>query len=97
MVQYNPGCMGNYDFEHIACCAKKRFIDGFETVTLLEQAKTDQQREEIALVCLLDVEDDIIRNIKLSCRYSRECEMTNCRDLLRQLIEQQLKGGAEAC
>jgi hypothetical protein len=90
MVCRNPGCLGNYDFDHIAFFAKKRFVDGFDTVSMLEHAKSEREKEEIALVCLLDVEDDQIRNLKLSCRYKDQCKVTTCREKLKEMIEHEL-------
>ena len=86
----NPRCLGNYDFEQIANFARKRFIEGLDTVALLEQAKSKREREEIALVCLLDVEDDVIKNLQLNCHYADKCKAIDCRDRLKKLIEQDL-------
>ena len=72
MACRNPRCLGNYDFEHIASFARKRFVEGCDTVTLLEQAKSESEKEEIALVCLLDVEENKIRDLRLSCRHADE-------------------------
>jgi len=91
MVSRNPGCFGHYDFDHIADVARKRFIDGCDTISLLQQAKSDTEREEIALVCLLDVEDKVVLDVQLDCRYANECKITNCREKLRRLIETELK------
>ncbi|MGD8591670.1 MAG: hypothetical protein PVF82_02500 [Gammaproteobacteria bacterium] len=90
MVCRNPGCLGNYDFDHIAYFARKRFVDGFNTVTMLEHAKSQREKEEIALVCLLDVEDDQIQDLKLSCKYSGRCKVTTCRAKLKKMIEKEL-------
>ena len=90
MVCRNPGCLGNYDFDQIAFYAKKRFVEGYDTVSLLEQAKSEREREEIALVCLLDVADEQIRDLKLSCRYANTCKVTTCREKLKKMIEQEL-------
>ena len=86
----NPRCLGNYDFDHIAYFARKRFVDGIDTISLLQQAKTRREKEEIALVCLLDVEDDLVRDIQLDCRHAGKCSVTDCRDRLRKMIEQDL-------
>lgn len=90
MANRSPGCFGNYDFDHIAHYAKRRFVDGCNTITLLSEAKSETEREEIALVCLLDVEDELVLDIQLGCRYADECKVTNCRDKLRTLIETEL-------
>jgi len=91
MANYSPGCFGNYDFDHIAKFAKKRFVDGSSTISLLEQARSESEREVIALVCMLDVEDKFVIDVKLDCRYANDCKVTNCRDKLRKLIETELK------
>lgn len=90
MVNRSPGCFGHYDFDKIAYFARKRFIDGISTIKLLAEARTETEKEEIALVCMLDVEDDLVLDIQLGCRYADECRVTNCRDKLRRLIESEL-------
>jgi hypothetical protein len=89
-TRFNPRCMGNYDFEHIAYFARKRFVEGFDTVSLLQQASSQREKEEIALVCMLDVEQEFVRKLKLSCRHADACEVTDCRDRLKELIERGL-------
>ncbi|MCF6211307.1 MAG: hypothetical protein L3J88_04750 [Gammaproteobacteria bacterium] len=83
-----PDCLGDYDFERIAYFAKKRFIDGTSTVTLIAQAKTTRAKEEIALVSMLDIKDEDIHNIQLSCRYTDKCKIIDCRDRLRKMIKE---------
>ena len=90
MAYYNHGCLGHYDFDHIAWCARKRFIDGVSTIDLMQQAQSTKEKEEIALVCLLDVEDDVLKDLKLNCRYAQTCKMTNCRRMLKGMIEDTL-------
>ena len=87
MGNRNPGCFGHYDFDHIAYFAKKRFVDGCNTISMLKQAQSETEREEIALVCMLDVDDEIVLDIQLGCRYADNCKVTNCRDKLRKFIE----------
>ena len=90
MARRHPDCMGNYDFEQIAYFARKRFVEGCDTVELLSKARSDTEKEEIALVCLLDVEDTQIREIGLSCRYADRCRVTDCRARLKRMIEADL-------
>lgn len=90
MTCHNPGCLGNYDFDRISFYARKRFIEGCDTIALLGQASSDREKEEIALVSLLDVEDDVIRNLQLSCTHASTCKVTNCRTLLKAMIEKEL-------
>ena len=78
MKCYDTECMGNYDFDHIAYYAKRRFIDGCNTIALLAEllafAKTEREKEEIALVCSLELEDDRIKELQVRCRYAGQCK-----------------------
>lgn len=91
VARFNPGCIGHYDFEHIVYFAKLRFIDGYSTISLMQRARSEIEREEVAMVCMLDIEDELVLNIKLNCRYANDCKITDCRDRLRSLIEAELK------
>lgn len=90
MACRNPKCLGKYDFDHIVFFARKRFVEGCNTVTLLEQAESECEKEEIALVCLLDIEDDRIRDLQLCCSHADQCEVIDCRDKLKKMIEEEL-------
>jgi hypothetical protein len=90
MTCHNPGCIGNYDFDRIALFARKRFIEGFQTVTLLEQARSQREKEEIALVCMLDIADDQVSDLQLNCRHKDRCKVTTCRSLLKTMIAAEL-------
>ncbi|MBI5041779.1 MAG: hypothetical protein HZB57_11465 [Gammaproteobacteria bacterium] len=90
MTCHNPGCLGDYDFDRISFYARKRFIEGCDTVTLLSQAGSEREKEEIALVCLLSVEDNVIQDLELSCVHACTCMVTNCRTLIKSLIEAEL-------
>ena len=87
---HNPHCLGNYDFDHIARFAKKRFIEGVDTIALLQQAKSTREKEEIALVGLLDVQDNVIQDMRLDCRHAGTCKVTDCRVRLKRMIEADL-------
>lgn len=90
MACYIPECMGNYDFDKIAFFAKKRFVEGCSTIDLIESAKTQREKEEIALVCLLDVANDGIRDIQLSCKHTDQCKVMNCRERLKKMIAEEI-------
>ena len=90
MTCYNPGCLGNYDFDKIALFARKRFIDGYSTIELMENASSDREKEEIALVAMLDLNDKTITDLELDCKHTGVCKVTNCRNLLKQIIKEGL-------
>lgn len=87
---HKPGCIGNYDFERIAFFAKRRFIDGCDTVSLLAQARSEHEREEICLVALLSIDDAEVSGMELTCRHSGTCKVLDCRQKLKQLIDRDL-------
>ncbi len=82
------GCRGQYDFEHIVEFARKRFIEGQDTVSLLKGARTEREKEEIILIALLDVEDSQVRDLTLNCRYANECAVCDCRQRLKQMFNE---------
>ena len=87
----NPACIANYNFDHIAQFAIKRFVEGSSTLSLLQQAKTEREKQEIAVVSLLDVEANTAKNLRLSCQHKNQCEALDCRDRLKRLIDENLK------
>lgn len=90
MICTNPDCRGHYDFDNIVHYAQKRFIEGCVTVALMAQAGCEREKEEIALVSLLDVEDDQIRDLELRGKYDKQCKVLDRRDRLRKLIQDKL-------
>ena len=90
MTSHDPDCLGHYEFDQIVFFARKRFIEGCDTISLLQQAASERERQEIALIALLDVDDEHVRDLKLSCVYAGQCKVTNCRDKLRTMIERAL-------
>jgi hypothetical protein len=90
MVCHVPGCLGHYDFDQIAEFARKRFVEGIDTVSLMNQAGSQREKEEIALVCMLDIDNDQVRDLKLSCRHDRTCTIMDCRERLKRMITEDL-------
>jgi len=86
----NPGCLGNYDFDHIAFYARKRFVEGIATIVLLDKAMTEREKEEIAVVSLLDVDDDAICDLQLCCQRAGKCKAIDCRHKLKLMIAEEL-------
>jgi hypothetical protein len=87
---HNRFCMGRYEFDSIARYAKLRFVDGVETVELLQAATSQRQQEEIALVAMLDVHDSVVRDLRLECRHAGNCKTTDCRVRLKAMIGEEL-------
>jgi hypothetical protein len=85
----NPACIRQYDFDQIAFFARKRYVEGISTIMLLCSAKTESEKTLIALVSLLDLEDDKIRELKPYC--SQQCQrlMFDLRDRLKSMLNQE--------
>lgn len=86
----NPKCLVNYDFDHIAFFAIKRFVEGQATVDLMQCARSQREKEEIALVSLLDMDDDNVRKLNLCCQHAETCKSLDCRERLRLVVEEAL-------
>jgi hypothetical protein len=90
MAVNNSQWFRHYDFDQIIFFARKRFVDGCDTITLLKMAKSDLEKEEIILISLLDIDDDKIKDIQLQCRHASRSEVTSCRHLLKQMRKRNL-------
>lgn len=87
MVKNIPRCVSEYDFDDVWIVAIQRFIEGIDSGTLLAQAKSLQEEEVIKLVSLLEVSDERVNALKLSCQYGDSCRMNVCRQELRSKLE----------
>ena len=90
MVSHISECMGDYDFDKIAFYAKKRFVEGCSTIELMAAAKTQRDKEEIALVSLLHVTNDKIQDIELTCKHASKCKVLDCRERLINKITKEI-------
>ena len=90
MACQNPELIGNYNFDRMVSHARKRFVEGHNTIDLMGTATSDREKEEIALVALLSVDDHDIRDLQLFCKYSEPCKAIDYRDKLRKMIWEEL-------
>ena len=92
-------CIGNYNFDHIAYFAKRRFIYGYDTIVLLAEliaaAKAEREKEEIALVSSLELEDGKIKDLQIRCRYDDQCITSDCIKKLKKMVVQQLEKSSD--
>jgi hypothetical protein len=90
MACHVPGCLGNYNFANLALFARKRFIEGCNTIDLMRNARTHREKEEIALVAMLDLNNKTVIDLRLDCKHAGTCQFTNCRNRLKKMIEEGL-------
>ena len=91
MKYSNSDCMGNFNFDNIAYYARKRFIEGYNTIELMQKTPSHRRRQEIALVAMMDIDDTTVSNLALSCQYKEQCKVTTCREIIKEIIEDNLK------
>jgi hypothetical protein len=81
--------MRQYDFDHIAFYARKRYVEGISTIVLLCNAKTESEKTLIVLASLLNLDDDEIRELKPCCSPRCQRLLFDIRDRLRLMLEQE--------
>jgi hypothetical protein len=91
MACFIPDCLGNYNFDNIAQFAQKRFVEGYNTIDLMTKAGTYREKEEIALVALLSLNANQATDLELDCKYAGKCKVSNCRELIAKMINENLK------
>ena len=56
--------LAELNFYHLVYYAHKKFYEGVSTIELLQQASSEQEREEISLVAMLEVEGNLMLELK---------------------------------
>lgn len=90
MQHTKPDCLGKYDFDRITFYARKRFVEGHSTIELLQQANSTIEKEEIALVAMLDLDETLVKNLTLDCQHASQCRVSDCQKRIRQLLDNAL-------
>ena len=83
------GCLRQFEFEHVAFYARKRYVEGISTIVLLCNAKTECEKTLIALASLLDLDDEWILELQPYCSDKCQRRMFDLRDQLRLMIQQE--------
>ena len=90
MTCYVPGSLENYNFANMALFARKRFIEGSNTIDLMKNARTRREKEEIAFVAMLDLDDKTVSDLWLDCKDAGIGKVTYYRSLLKKMIKEGL-------
>ena len=85
--------MGNYDFDRIAVLAVKRYVEGYNTIELLDAATSQREKEEVILVALLHFDDEVLADFNLGCGCHDECSTIACRNRLKNMLRGYLDNG----
>ncbi len=70
--------------------ARKRFVEGRDTVELLRMASRPRDRAAVCVVAMLDLPDDEVVRL-LGPRTQPGCEILTCRDHVRKWLDHMLK------
>ena len=90
MECYVPGCLSNYNFANLELFARNQFIEGCNTIDLMRNARTYREKEEIALVAMLDLSNKTVTDLRLDCKHADTCKSTHCRNLLNKIVKEGL-------
>jgi hypothetical protein len=56
----------------------------------MRNARTHREKEEIALVAMLDLKGKTVIDLRLDCKHAGTCKFTHCRNLLKKMITEGL-------
>ena len=51
---------GKYNIREFLPIVQRKFVDGFSTVELLKEARNDEEKDKVAIVALLDLDDETV-------------------------------------
>ena len=93
MPCHNPECLRRHRFARIAFYARKHYIEGINTITLLCSAGSEDEKIKIVLASMLDLDDEGFDELLPPCSHRCRCRMLDMRNHLRQMIA--LEGGRQ--
>lgn len=93
MTCSNPECLRKFRYARIAFFARKRYLEGVTTIALLCEAATDNEKMQIILASMLDLDDAGFADLVPHCSHRCQCQMLNMRNRLRNMIERE--GGGQ--
>jgi hypothetical protein len=56
-------CYGKYDVRELLPIVQKKFVDGITIVELLKKAQNDVEKDKVAIVALLDLDDETVMHM----------------------------------
>ena len=89
----NPECLRKHKYARIAFYARKHYVDGVNTIALLCEARSEDEKMQIVLASLLDLDDDGFGDLLPFCSHRCRCRMLDLRKQLRHMIA--LEGGRQ--
>lgn len=87
-MYYKPKlCFCRYRVDELAAFAKTKFIEHRSTIDMMENAGSDKERAEVAIISLFDVDDATLREVMEGKLEDVDCNVVSCRRMLKRQIE----------
>ena len=78
---------GKYDIREFLPIVQKKFVDGFSTVELLKEAQNDEEKDKVAIVALLDLDDETVMHMLSDNKNGYEdFDILSCRNWLKKML-----------
>jgi len=66
---------------------QKKFVDGFSTVELLREVQNDEEKDKVAIVALLDLDDETVMRMLSDNKNGKEdFDILSCRNWLKKML-----------
>lgn len=88
MAKSISSSLAELDFYHLVYYAHKKFYEGVSTIELLQQADSEQEREEISLVALLEVEGNLTLELKHQKQYVLRFQLSDFKRAMALSVQQ---------
>ena len=80
-------CFGKYYILEFLPIVQKKFVDGFSTVELLKEAQNDEEKDKVAIVALLDLDDGTVMHMLSDKKNGNEdFDILSCRNWLKKML-----------
>ncbi len=80
-------CIGKYDIREFLPIVQKKFVDGFSTVELLKETQNDEEKHKIAIVALLDLDEEtVMRMLSDNKNGNGDFHLLSCRNWLKKML-----------
>ena len=87
-MYYKPKlCFCRYRVDELAALAKTKFIEHRSTIDMMENAGSDIERAEVAIISLFDVDDATLMEVMKGKLEDGDCNVVSCRRMLKRQIE----------
>ena len=78
---------GEYDIMELLRIVKKKFVNGFSTIELLKEAQNDEEKDKVAIVALLDLDDGTVMHMLSDKKNGNEdFDILSCRNWLKKML-----------